>query len=405
MELPNGTYTDMVLDMVDEFKHLKVKYPILAQLSKPNLKSGQSVLTLNDLKDLKDPQLAEIYYQNIKDLADETVHKVSDMQDNARISKLFRLFPVMMIYQHGLGYSKYGFNDVLPYEDYIGVMQTASDIFMNNEMSSATLETVYDRLVNSRGLFPDYVTAPGLYRSGMPRQADEIITTDVNDERVQEMLSRVIGSDTEETPAQPTEVKIEATDKVIWGHPTIGKSFLKKNQDNRFISLDDDYTAEINTKVKEIADKYNVTTYQVKDGGNQQWNTEYNEMMQNLFDKAKAIALSENKILFTSNTNLLKNNAAAFDKVINLTNKEFQKRISERGAKYDTVEWKKQIEDVISNIPSDKVILTDKYLSDLLPSEPEAPEMKRDTPIQPEVSDMIQPEGLPAIPRTSSSCK
>jgi hypothetical protein len=245
MDLSNGTYTDMVLDMVDEFKHLKVKYPILAQLSKPNLKSGQSVLTLNDLKDLKDPQLAEIYYQNIKDLADETVHKVSDMQDNARISKLFRLFPVMMIYQHGLGYSKYGFNDVLPYEDYIGVMQTASDIFMNNEMSNSTLETVYDRLVNSRGLFPDYVTAPGLYRSGMPRQADEIITTDVNDERVQEMLSRVIGSDTEETPTEPS---------------------------------------------------------------------------------------------------------------------------------------------------------TDS-------TEPEAPEMKRDTPIQPEVSDMIQPEGLPAIPRTSSSCK
>jgi hypothetical protein len=36
---------------------------------------------------------------------------------------------------------------------------------------------------------------------------------------------------------------------------------------------------------------------------------------------------------------------------------------------------------------------------------PAAPEMKRDTPIQPEVSNQIQPEGLPGIPRTSSSCK
>jgi alkylated DNA repair dioxygenase AlkB len=167
---------------------------------------------------------------------------------------------------------------------------------------------------------------------------------------------------------QPAIVKIEPTDKIIWGHPTIGKSFLKKNQDNRFISLDDDYASEINTKVKEIADKYNVTTYQVKDGGDQQWNTEYNKMMQNLFDKVKAVALSENKILFTSNTNLLKNNADVFDKVINLTNEEFQKRISERGAKYDTVTWKKQIEDAVSKIPSNKVIVTDRYLSDLLPS-------------------------------------
>jgi hypothetical protein len=300
MDLSNGTYTDMVLDMVDEFKHLKVKYPILAQLSKPNLKSGQSVLTLNDLKDLKDPQLAEIYYQNIKDLADETVHKVSDMQDNARISKLFSLFPVMMIYQHGLGYSKYGFNDVLPYEDYIGVMQTASDIFMNNEMSNSTLETVYDRLVNSRGLFPDYVTAPGLYRSGMPRQADEIITTDVNDERVQEMLSRVIGSDTEETPTQPStqpaEFKVgdKVKDKVSGQLGTITKldvAYDVENPDLQFVYVK-----------FENGDEFEIDTRD-------------------------------------------------------------------------------------------------------LDIQPEAPEMKRDTPIQPEVSDMIQPEGLPAIPRTSSSCK
>jgi hypothetical protein len=193
----------------------------------------------------------------------------------------------------------------------------------------------------------------------------------------EEYLNPALKQPVAPTPTQPADakadVKLSPTDKIIWGHPTIGKSYLKKNQDNRFISLDDDYAAEINTKVKEIADKYNVTTYQVKDGGNQQWNAEYNQMMQNLFDKAKAIALSENKILFTSNTNLLKNNAAAFDKVINLTDTEFQKRISERGAKYDTVEWKKQIEDVISNIPSDKVILTDKYLSNLLPTQPSTP--------------------------------
>lgn len=193
----------------------------------------------------------------------------------------------------------------------------------------------------------------------------------------EEYLNPALKQPVAATPTQPADtkadVKLSPTDKIIWGHPTIGKSYLKKNQDNRFISLDDDYAAEINTKVKEIADKYNVTTYQVKDGGNQQWNAEYNQMMQNLFDKAKAIALSENKILFTSNTTLLKNNAAAFDKVINLTDTEFQKRISERGAKYDTVEWKKQIEDVISNIPSDKVILTDKYLSNLLPTQPSTP--------------------------------
>lgn len=158
---------------------------------------------------------------------------------------------------------------------------------------------------------------------------------------------------------------ITPNDRIVFGHPTIGKSFLKKQGEDKFISLDDDYATEINNKVKEIANKYNVTTYQVKDGGTQKWNNEYNQMMQEMFNVAKQRAISENKTLFTSNTNLLRSNAESFDKVINLTDKEFEKRIQERGAKYDIKEWKSQINEAISKLPINKVINTDKYLSDL----------------------------------------
>ena len=158
---------------------------------------------------------------------------------------------------------------------------------------------------------------------------------------------------------------ITSNDRIVFGHPTIGKSYLKKQGEDKFISLDDDYATEINNKVKEIADKYNVTTYQVKDGGTQKWNNEYNQMMQEMFNVAKQRAISENKTLFTSNTNLLRNNAESFDKVINLTDVEFEKRIQERGAKYDIKEWKSQINEAISKIPASKVINTNKYLSDL----------------------------------------
>jgi hypothetical protein len=158
---------------------------------------------------------------------------------------------------------------------------------------------------------------------------------------------------------------ITSNDRIVFGHPTIGKSYLKKQGEDKFISLDDDYATEINNKVKEIADKYNVTTYQVKDGGTQKWNNEYNQIMQEMFNVAKQRAISENKTLFTSNTNLLRNNAEFFDKVINLTDVEFEKRIQERGAKYDIKEWKSQINQVIFKIPASKVINTNKYLSDL----------------------------------------
>jgi hypothetical protein len=161
------------------------------------------------------------------------------------------------------------------------------------------------------------------------------------------------------------EAVITPNDKIVFGHPTIGKSFLKNQGEDKFISLDDDYATEINNKVKEIADKYNITTYQVKDGGTQKWNNDYNQMMQEMFNVAKQRAVSEGKTLFTSNTNLLRNNAESFDKVINLTYKEFERRIQERGAKYDIKEWKSQINEAISKLPANKVINTNKYLSDL----------------------------------------
>jgi hypothetical protein len=170
--------------------------------------------------------------------------------------------------------------------------------------------------------------------------------------------------------AKPADVILESKDRVVFGHPAIGKSFLKDKKDNRFISLDDDYSAEIKTNVENIANTYNVTTYQVKDGGNQKWNKEYDAMMQNLFDVARKRAISENKTLFTSNTNLLKNNINSFDKVINISDEEFFKRIKQRqekgGAKYDIKEWKSQINNAISKVPASKVINTDKFLSDLL---------------------------------------
>ena len=447
MELPNGTYTDMVLDMVDEFKHLKVKYPILAQLSKPNLKSGQSVLTLNDLKDLKDPQLAEIYYQNVKDLADETVHKVSDIQDNARISKLFRLFPVMMIYQHGLGYSKYGFNDVLPYEDYIGVMQTASEIFMNNEMSSATLETVYDRLVNAKGLFPNYVSAPSLYKKGSPQQAPEDIPVSADNERVLAMLAML--EPKEEAPVQPTAEPVEEVKLGV-------SEVFESNPELSSIGTPEQYSQYLNnifpnSKVKDIVYRGSLDPSQIN---RTELDPEKGTGPRNLgkgiyLAKDKAFAdkysgdsgrttafivdspdfhitsiqknwdrgyMTPNNVTVNQLTNETSNTIINFE---NLDKSAYQDDFNVYGGKYTgpvdekgfpayqkdngvTPTWT-QI--AVNSNEQIHVLGSEEDIQGFKEFVKTSPEMKRNTPIQPEVSDMIQPEGLPAIPRTSSSCK
>ncbi len=158
------------------------------------------------------------------------------------------------------------------------------------------------------------------------------------------------------------DVKLESTDKIIWGHPTIGKSYLKKQGENRFITLDDDYADEVNAFVD--ANRGSETRQEYKGRKPK----EYNEFMLSLYDRLKAQAKKEGKILFVSNTNILKERMSDFDKVINIPEEEFKKRFDARGAKYGFKDWKSDIDATISKVPVNKVINTTGYLSDLLPA-------------------------------------
>ncbi len=218
MEIPTGSYTDKVLDMVEEFPQLKAKYPILSQLTKAKVKTKVQVLTLNDVKMMKDGQLAEIYHQNLKDLGDATVTKLTNTEDNKRLSKLFSLLPMMMIYQHGMGYSTYGFTEALPYEDYMGVMQTASEIFMKNNMNGVTFDRIFDRLVsNAYGSFKDYVTDPADYKQiarGKGSKAtgvEEGEVLEASNPLVQALLARAQKIDDKEVGDTEEDTEEEAT--------------------------------------------------------------------------------------------------------------------------------------------------------------------------------------------------
>jgi hypothetical protein len=221
MGLEGQSYTDMVLDMVEEFNHLKGRYPVLSQLTKPNIKTGESVLTLNDRAMLKDPQLAEIYYQNFLDLANEDVKKVTDTEDNKRISKLFSLLPIMSMYQHGIGYSKYGFNEALPYEDFIGLMQSASVIFIEKQLNDNTLGNIFERMTDSANRdFVNFVRDPKTFKSApaVIQPVEEEVIMDANTPMIEDMLAMAQAADeaqaAEAEATQAVETRINNTNKV-----------------------------------------------------------------------------------------------------------------------------------------------------------------------------------------------
>ncbi len=160
------SYSQKVMDIINEFPHLKVRYPILNQLAIPNVKSGEKVLTLNNKLSVKG-ELAESYHQNLLDLANPNIIKVKstkegDTEDNKRVSELFKALPQIMIYQHGIGNSKYGFNNALPYEIYLSIMRNASGLFINKNLNIRTFEDIYDKLMKTNNdkkiFFKDYIS-------------------------------------------------------------------------------------------------------------------------------------------------------------------------------------------------------------------------------------------------------
>jgi hypothetical protein len=161
------SYTDQVMDVINSHVKLKEKFPVLAQISPAPYKNkaGENikVLQLNDKK-MAIGELAEIYNQNLKELADVNIKKVKDDEANKKISDVFKVFSLMMIHQHGVGFSKYGFPKILDEAIYVDVMRNASSNFMAKHINTPTLNTIFNKVV-STDQFQNYVAAPADYNN------------------------------------------------------------------------------------------------------------------------------------------------------------------------------------------------------------------------------------------------
>jgi hypothetical protein len=158
---------------------------------------------------LKDAQLAEIYYENLKDLGDPTVKKVEDATDNLRISEMFGILPLVSIYQNGIGYSRFGFNEALPYDSFISVMDTASQLFLEKQLNNKTLKLIYSKIMDKDNkLFKNFVVSPKEFNS--PTEVPlppQIATETPTEEDVVEVPPTSLTES--ESTIQPTEVKVE----------------------------------------------------------------------------------------------------------------------------------------------------------------------------------------------------
>lgn len=158
------SYTSKLFDMIK--KHLrgnKIKrtYSILEQLATINTKGkpSQRSITLNDRADLKG-SLADIYYNNLKDLANPNIKKVTNPDVNNYISQMFALLPQISMYLNGQGYSPYGINNALPFDEYVSIMERSSGEFLSEQVNEDVLNTVYKKLMKDYSVFKNYKAEP-----------------------------------------------------------------------------------------------------------------------------------------------------------------------------------------------------------------------------------------------------
>lgn len=143
------SFADDIMNLIDKHPQLKERYNVLQQLSMPTLPGGEKILTLNDQKLLSKGTIAEQYYENLQALSDPNVEKVKDTEENRYISNMFKVLPLVALYQNGVGYSKYGFNEILPFGDFVTIMDKASNDFLKNEMTTDKMLEIFDTTVNS----------------------------------------------------------------------------------------------------------------------------------------------------------------------------------------------------------------------------------------------------------------
>jgi hypothetical protein len=157
---------------------------------------------------------------------------------------------------------------------------------------------------------------------------------------------------------------ITANDKVVFGHPGIGKTYLKESGRTDVIDFDSDYKSRIN-------EKFNLPKgFKARNDFQKSNKEKYQQAIRELWNQAKQEAKETGKQLFASDMILLREFANDFDKVITMSKETFIERSKQRNdytpGSEGTEGWKNNLDIEISKIDKSKVINTNKYLSDLL---------------------------------------
>jgi hypothetical protein len=198
---------------------------------------------------------------------------------------------------------------------------------------------------------------------GLDLNVDDIGTTQEFDPEKENEVSNKRGP-----KPKPAESRIQPADKVIWAHPTMGKTTLRKTNDN-VLDFDTDYKPAIAKELGLPKNKQNSVGLNEARAGNPAFNERFKVAMRKAWTKAKQEAKAQDKALLVSDMMFLEENGQDFDRVVTTSAETFKTRSDNRGDNlFGISEYKSSLDEKVSKVSKDKVITTDKYLSEIFPS-------------------------------------
>ena len=103
-------------------KKLKLQYEVLQKLT-PDTDSNNSIFNIYINEKDYTTSKADLYYKNLKDLANPAVIKVADPVENERISSIFAMVPIVALLQTGFNKTKLNFTNVVDIDMFLNLVE------------------------------------------------------------------------------------------------------------------------------------------------------------------------------------------------------------------------------------------------------------------------------------------
>lgn len=163
---------------------------------------------------------------------------------------------------------------------------------------------------------------------------------------------------------EEVDAVLQETDRIIWGHPGIGKTTYRDKNASTVLDFDTDFKPL-------VAKKLGLPVQEQNSKGLNAWRNSSNEeefkkVMREVWKEAVNESKSSGKRLVVSDMMFLRENENDFDKIITTSKDTFIKRAVARGDNSEGLSsWKANIDKVIANVTKSKLLTTNGYFSDL----------------------------------------